>query len=80
MRSKDVVLLLGFLASLFVWVVKYYSLPGEVEAQAQEIRNLKTQAITFDKRFDRIEIRQEYTNKNTDDIKAWLKSISSRIR
>lgn len=79
MRSKDIVLLIGFLGSLFIWVVKYYSLPGEVLAQAADIKNLQTQVISFDKRIDGIQIKQEYTNKSLDDIKSWLKTISNKI-
>lgn len=80
MRGKDLVLIVGFLGTVFMWLAKYHALPDEVAAQAKQIEAVKTEMAVFhdytirtDGRLSRIEDNQVYTNKGIDEIKSWLK-------
>jgi len=85
MRAKDLILIAGFIGTLFMWAVKYHGLPDEVSAQAKqiesvklEIRELHDYTLKTDGRLARIEDSQIYTNKGIDEIKSWLRAISKR--
>lgn len=83
MRIKDGILIVGFIGTLFMWAVKYHTLPDEVLAQAKQIEIVKAEiselhdySIKTDGRLVRIEDNQGYTNKGIDEIKRWILSIS----
>ena len=80
MRGKDAVIIVGFLGTVFMWLVKYHALPNEVLAQAAEIKTVKAElselhdyTLRTDGRLSRIEDNQIYTNKGIDEIKSWLR-------
>lgn len=86
MRGKDAIVIFSALGCCFLFLFKYYSLPGEVAAQGEEIRagqvrisELHDASMRFDTRLSKIEVSQEYTNKGVDRIEGWLKRLSSRI-
>lgn len=85
MRTKDALIIASALGTFFVWGIKYYSLPAEVVAQAQDIQTVKAElrelhdyTLRTDGRLARIEDNQSYTNKGIDEIKGWLKSVANR--
>lgn len=90
MRGKDVLLLIGGfggLGALFVIAVRYYNLPMQVAAQADEIKSIETNVETLHEtdlkltsRMDVIDAKQDYTNKSLDKQSEWLKNISARIK
>ena len=85
MRTKDGILIAGFLGTIFIWAVKYHALPTEVMAQAKQIEIVKVEiaelhdyTLKTDGRLARIEDNQGYTNKGIDEIKGWLRALSKR--
>lgn len=87
MRGKDLLVIIAALGSFFLFVVKYYSLPAEVQAHAeqietqnQKISDLALADMRISARLDQFELKQDYTNKGVDRIENWLKNVSNRTR
>ena len=86
-RGKDILLILGAVGAIFACGLKFYSLPNMVDAQAAQISQVQGQVqvlhetdMKLSARLDNFEIKQDYTNKGIDDVKEWMKGISSRIK
>ena len=86
-RGKDILLILGAVGAIFACGLKFYSLPNMVDAQAAQISQVQGQVqvlhetdMNLSARLDNFEIKQDYTNKGIDDVKEWMKGISSRIK
>lgn len=86
MRGKDIILICGALWGVITFFHGYYGLPDAVKAQAQEIEGVDNRVLKLDSaiikindKFEQVDLKQNYTNKSIDEIKEWLKSISSRV-
>lgn len=87
MRIKDLLLIGGSLCAAFLFLVKYYALPGEVLAHANDIKETQAEVIkiqktlqSIDDRFELVDVKQDYTNKNMDEVKQMVKLISEKVR
>lgn len=86
MRGKDILIVFCFIGSAFVWIDKYYKIPDEVHAQAEEIKESRSRIdaihedyLKLDSRLVGLETNQKNTTQSLENIQGWLKSISQRI-
>lgn len=80
MRIKDILLIGASFSAAFLFLVKYYSLPGEVSAHAsvlteqeRKIDVLQQAVVRIDGQFKTIDVKLDQTNKGVEEIKGWLK-------
>lgn len=86
-RTKDILLIGGAIWAVFVFMNGYYDLPSATANNALAIKNVEAQVsglensiIKINAKFERIDDKQDYTNKSLDEVKEWMRSISRRTQ